>query len=244
MIIKCLAIDDEPVALEKLKTYIGRIPYFELAGVCEGTHEATNFIGETDVDAIFIDINMPDVNGLDFIRTLSDPPLVVFTTAHAEYAVESYKVRAVDYLLKPYGFEDFQRASANLYRQFRLLDRNKEKDSSVCRSESGILYLKVDYRYVRVSLDDITYIEGMNEYLKVHLSDGSSLLTHTTFRLINECLPSNFLQVHRSYVVNMNKIKEVERAVILMSDGARISVSESNRDSFMQYLQSHSIRKQ
>lgn len=243
MNIRCIAVDDEPMALDKLKNYIQRIPYLELAAVCEGTYEAMQVMASEQVDALFIDINMPDVNGLEFVRALADPPLVVFTTAYAEYAVDSYKVRAVDYLLKPFGFEDFQRACGNILKQWNLLHLDTSSQAAPEIQEKDFLYLKVDYRYVRVALDDIIYIEGMNEYLKVHIISGDPLLTHTTFRQINECLPDHFLQVHRSYVVNMKHVKEVERSIILMTDGTRISVSDSNKENFMQYLQEHSVRK-
>ena len=239
MKLRCLAVDDEPMALDKLKSYIERVPYLELVGACEGSYEAMQFLENSLVDAMFIDINMPDTNGLEFVRALSHPPMVVFTTAYAEYAVESYKVRAVDYLLKPFGFMDFQRAAENLRDQYNA----QKRETSDFRQEDGFIYLKVDYRYVRVAMDDIVYVEGMNEYLKVHKVTGAPLLTHMTFRQMLEYLPDSFLQVHRSYVVNMKHVQEVERSVATMTGGQRISVSDSNKDAFMHYLQKHLVRK-
>lgn len=244
MKIKCIAVDDEPMALDKMKNYIERIPYLELAGICEGAYEAMRILLSEKIDAIFIDINMPDMNGMEFIKNLADPPMVIFTTAYADYAVESYKVRAVDYLLKPFGFSDFRRAADNLQKQFELMHQRSEGMSKAAPSqESDVLYLKVDYRYVRVPLKDVMYIEGMNEYLKVHLTEGDPVLTHTTFRQIKERLPENFIHIHRSYIVNMTHVKEVERTVALMSDGARIPISESNKDSFMEYLLTYTLKK-
>ena len=237
MRIRCIAIDDEPLALDKLKNYIERIPFMELVALCASTTEAMQVMSEAEVDAMFVDINMPDVCGMEFVRALSDPPLVVFTTAYSEYAVDSYKVRAVDYLLKPFGFEDFQRAACNLQKAMPT----SGVPQPACVLDA--LFLKVDYRYVRVALNDVIYVEGMNEYLKFYLTSGDPLLTHTTFKQLNECLPDCFLQVHRSYVVNMNHVREVERSVILMSNGAHVSISDSNKDAFIQYLQKHSIRK-
>lgn len=239
MKLRCLAVDDEPMALDKLKSYIERVPYLELVGACEGSYEAMQFLENSSVDAMFIDINMPDTNGLEFVRALSHPPMVVFTTAYAEYAVESYKVRAVDYLLKPFGFTDFQRAAENLRDQYNA----QKRETSDFRQEDGFIYLKVDYRYVRVAMDDIVYVEGMNEYLKVHKVTGAPLLTHMTFRQILEYLPDSFLQVHRSYVVNMKHVQEVERSLATMTGGQRISVSDSNKDAFMHYLQKYLVRK-
>lgn len=239
MSIKCLIIDDEPMALEKLGSYIGRIPYLELVGSCSCAYDAMKLLQESQVDAIFVDINMPDVNGLEFVRALTDPPLVVFTTAYPDYAVDSYKVRAVDYLLKPYGFEDFQRTAGNLQKQFSLL----QQGTAVSAEPSDVVYLKVDYRYVRVRIDDIIYIEGMNEYLKIHVKGMDPLLVHTTFRQMLESLPTSFLQIHRSYMVNMNHVVEVERSVILLDNGVHVSVSEGNKETFMQYLLKRSIKK-
>lgn len=244
--IRCVAVDDEPMALEKLNNYITNIPYLELVALCESTYEALNVLASQKVDAIFVDVNMPDVNGLDFVKSLVDPPLIIFTTAYAEYALDSYKVNAVDYLLKPFGFSDFQHASSKLYKQYILIHPELQEESS-CVSNSDasddFIYFKVDSRYVRVEFKDIMYIEGMNEYLKIYLTAGTPFLTHITLKQVKENLPENFIQVHRSYLINLCHVKEVERSVVQMTDGCRISVSESFKDSFMQYLQKHSLKK-
>lgn len=238
MSIRCIAIDDEPMALEKLKSYIQKIPYMELVAACDSPADAIQIMSDTAVDAVFVDINMPDMNGLDFVKVLPEMPLVVFTTAYSEYAVESYRVRAVDYLLKPYTFEEFQRAAEYVQQQWLA----KQK-APVAPADSDNVFLKVDYRYIRVSLKDIVFIEGMNEYLKIHLVSGDPYLVHTSFKQINNHLPENFLQVHRSYVVNVNHICEVERSVILLKGGKRISVSDSNKDMFMAYLKNRSLSR-
>lgn len=238
MNIRCIAIDDEPMALEKLKSYIQKIPYMELVAACDSPADAIQIMSDTAVDAVFVDINMPDMNGLDFVKVLPEMPLVVFTTAYSEYAVESYRVRAVDYLLKPYTFEEFQRAAEYVQQQWLA----KQK-APVAPADLDNVFLKVDYRYIRVSLKDIVFIEGMNEYLKIHLVSGDPYLVHTSFKQINNHLPENFLQVHRSYVVNVNHICEVERSVILLKGGKRISVSDSNKDMFMAYLKNRSLSR-
>ena len=236
MSIKCIAIDDEPMALEKLENYILKVPYLELVAACSNPCDAMQVMAENRIDALFIDINMPDINGMDFIKALPDPPMVVFITAYSEFAAESYKVRAVDYLLKPYSFVDFQRAAE--YVRMRYEDMQQEN-----RVADDLIFLKVDYRFVRVSLRDIVYIEGMNEYLKVYLKSGDPLLVHTTFKQMNGHLPENFRQVHRSYVVNVNHVMEVERSTVLLEGGKRISISESNKDAFMSYIGKYLIRK-
>ena len=238
MSIRCIAIDDEPMALEKIKSYIQKISYLELVAACDSPADAIQIMSDTAVDAVFVDINMPDMNGLDFVKVLPEMPLVVFTTAYSEYAVESYRVRAVDYLLKPYTFEEFQRAADYVQQQWLA----KQK-APVAPADSDNVFLKVDYRYIRVSLKDIVFIEGMNEYLKIHLVSGDPYLVHTSFKQINNHLPENFLQVHRSYVVNVNHICEVERSVILLKGGKRISISDSNKDMFMAYLKNRSLSR-
>ena len=229
MNIRCLAIDDEPMALDKLKNYIERVPYLELVAACSCPSEAMQVMAENTVDAIFLDINMPDISGVDFVKGLAEPPMIVFTTAYAEHAVESYRLRAVDYLLKPYSFVDFQRAAELIRSRFVA-----KQDGFASKPEDDFIFLKVDYRYVRVRFSDIVYIEGMNEYLKV---------VHTTFKQLNGYLPDYFLQVHRSYVVNVKHIIEVERSVILLEGNKHISVSDSNKDAFMSYINQHAVKK-
>lgn len=238
MNIRCLAIDDEPMALDKLKNYIERVPYLELVAACACPSEAMQVMSENAVDAIFLDINMPDINGVDFVKGLADPPLIVFITAYSEHAVESYKLRAVDYLLKPYSFVDFQRAAELIKSRFTA-----KQDEVASKPEDDFIFLKVDYRYVRVKFSDIVYIEGMNEYLKIHTISGDHLLVHTTFKQLNGYLPEYFLQVHRSYVVNVKHIIEVERSVILLEGNKHISVSDSNKDAFMSYINQHAVKK-
>lgn len=238
MNIRCLAIDDEPMALEKLKSYIDKVPYLELVAACECPSDAMEYMKDNEVDALFVDINMPDINGMEFVKGLSGSQMVVFTTAYSDYAVESYKVRAVDYILKPYTFVDFQKAAQSLLQCWKA----RQQDEKAADMDDNI-FLKVDYRYVRVSLRDIVYIEGMNEYLKVHLISGDPLLVHTSFKQMNGHLPDNFLQIHRSYVINVNYIREVERSMVLLEGGKRISISDSNRDAFMAYLKARSISR-
>lgn len=236
MNIRCIAVDDEPVALEKLRNYIDRIPYLELVAACEGPFDAMQVLADTAVDAVFVDINMPDLNGLDFISSLEHPPLVVFTTAYSEYAVESYRVQAVDYLLKPYGFDAFRRAADRVLKRFECRPRKVGDDDS--------LFVKVDYRWVRVASDDIRYIRGCDDYLQIHLRDkATSLLTYSTFAAIRDALPSRFLRVHRSYMVNMEHVIEVERGGIVLDKDTRIPVGDSYRETLTEYLKRHSIGK-
>ena len=207
--IRCLAIDDEPLALQQIVTYINKVPFLELAAQCQSAVEAREFLEHDTVDAIFCDINMPDLNGMDFVKSLAAPPLVVFTTAYSEYAVEGFRVNAVDYLLKPFGLQDFLRAA----------NRLKERLSESAGTDSDdTLFLKTDSRIVKVALSDIRYIEGMSEYLKVWLdSQPKPIITLLSMKKMEEYLPTSFMRIHRSYIVNLTKIQEVNKNRVILT---------------------------
>ena len=201
MKLRTLIIDDEPIALEKLRNYIRKTPFLELAGECRSGLEALEFLNGAEVDLIVTDINMPDLNGLDFIRALPSPPPVIFTTAYADYAVDSYKVSAIDYLLKPYDYAAFHRAAT------KARDRLAGPAAPASLPAPRSIFLKVDYRHVRVNLDEIVYIKGFGEYLQVFLANRESpLTTLSSFAAIMERLPADFIQVHRSFIVNINRV--------------------------------------
>ncbi len=234
--IRCLAIDDEPMALQKLENYIGKIPFLELVALCESPFEAMQEMANTTVDAMFVDINMPDLNGMEFISSLSHPPLVVFITAHANYAAESYKLSAVDYLLKPYDFADFQRAVNKLVERCLL---------ETPAPASTHLLVKEGYKYVNIKIADILYVKGMNEYVQIFSLErvGKPIVAYITMKQLKEKLPSNFLQVHRSYIVNMDHVKEIERMRITIDEETLIPVSDNYRKDFVEFLHAHSLEK-
>ncbi len=234
--IRCIAIDDEPMALEKLDAYIGKVPFLQLVALCESPFEAMPFLTEQQVDAMFIDINMPDLNGMDFIASLPVRPLIVFTTAYAEYAVTSYQFAAVDYLLKPFDFATFQRAANKLYKQLAIAGNVEANDDDT-------IYVKVDYRYVNVRIADIIYVKGMSEYVRLFVGGGKPLTAYITMKQLKEHLPSHFLQVHRSYIVNMRQVREIERMRIVIDEDTRIPVGENYKKEFLDYLDSHSLNK-
>lgn len=237
MKIRCIAVDDEPMALEKLKNYIEEVPYLKLIAACRGVHEAKEALDADDVDALFIDINMPDTNGMDFVKEMQNPPMVVFTTAYSEYAVESYKVRAVDYLLKPYDMDDFQRVAENVF------DRWSQDIQPKAVSEDGFVYLKTGTKILRESFDNIEYIEGMNEYLKVHPIEGDPYLTYATFKSLVKFLPETFFQVHRSYLVNMKYVLEIEKSTVKLKGGTTLPIGGIYKESLMTYIKKHLVQK-
>lgn len=235
--IKCLAIDDEPLALKQLATYISKIPYLELVGECQSAHDAKTIMGSEVIDAIFIDINMPDLNGMDFVKSLAAPPLIVFTTAYSEYAVEGFRVNAVDYLLKPFGLQDFQRTALRL--KTRLEERGVKSEESSVKNEENFLFLKTDYRVVKVNIADIRYVESMSEYLKVWIEgERKPVITLLSMKKMEEKLPDSFMRIHRSYIVNLNKIQEVNKSRIILDADTYLPLGDLYKEAFQSFLTS------
>lgn len=236
-----LIIDDEPIALEKLRNYVAKVPFLQLVAACDSPIEAAETVAREKVDLIFTDINMPDLNGLEFVESLRVPPMVVFITAFDNYAVESYRLSAIDYLLKPYSFADFQRAANKALDLYRLKNLETPRESPASSSDDS-LFVKIDYRFVNVKMSDIRYIKGYGEYLQIFTVDREQpLVTLSSFSAIAGRLPASFVQVHRSFIVNMDRAEGVERGRIVMDTETYIPVSDGFRDTFQAYLNSHSV---
>ena len=241
--IRCLAIDDEPLALQQLVSYISKVPFLELAAQCQSALEARAFLENDTVDAIFCDINMPDLNGMDFVKSLTVPPLVVFTTAYSEYAVDGFRVNAVDYLLKPFGLQDFQRA-ANRLRERCESTPPPSPLRTITSPEDDVLFLKTDYRIVKVSIHDIRYIEGMSEYLKVWLEgEPKPIITLLSMKKMEERLPDYFMRIHRSYIINLTKIKEVNKSRVIMDADTYLPIGDLYKEAFQAYLSKNILGK-
>ena len=236
-----MAIDDEPLALQQIATYIGKVPFLELTAQCQSAVEARQFLENDTVDAIFCDINMPDLNGMDFVKSLTTPPLIVFTTAYAEYAVEGFKVAAVDYLLKPFGLQDFQRAANRLQER---LESPSSLLSPLSSENDAVVFLKSDYRIIKVAINDIRYIEAMSEYLKVHLrNEQKPITTLLSMKKIEERLPHNFMRIHRSYIVNLDDIREVNKNRVILDADTYLPIGDIYRENFQQYLDTKFLGK-
>ena len=241
--IRCLAIDDEPLALQQLVSYINKVPFLELAAQCRSAIEARQFLENDTVDAIFCDINMPDLNGMEFVKALMAPPLVVFTTAYSEYAVEGFKVNAVDYLLKPFGLQEFQRAANRLKERMEGAAMAAE-NTPAKETEDDTLFLKTDYRIVKVSISDIRYVEAMSEYLKVWLEGQSKpIITLLSMKKMEERLPDTFMRIHRSYIINLTKIQEVNKNRVIMDADTYLPIGEMYKDAFQAYLDTKFLGK-
>jgi two-component system, LytTR family, response regulator LytT len=238
MIIRCLALDDEPLALEKMGNYISKTPFLELAGSCRSGFDAIDFLSKNRVDLIFADINMPDINGLDFVKSLQDKPQIVFITAFSEYAFEGFRVNALDYLLKPIGYNEFLKAANKARIFFETIRASRYEDDE----NKDYLFVKSEYKIVRISLGDIIYIEGMREYVRIHLTTGKSLMPLISLRVLEEQLPSSrFMRVHRSYIVNLEKINTIDHSRIIFDGKVYIPVSEQYKDYFQKFINFHSL---
>ena len=250
--IRVLAIDDEPLALQQLEAYIRKIPFFTLCKACMSALEAQEVMEQEVVDAIFCDINMPDLNGMDFVRQLAAPPLIVFTTAYAEYAIEGYRVNAIDYLLKPFGLQDFQRAALKVKEQYELrhVATHEEPTArpstapSASKGDDDTVFVKTDSRTLRIAISDIRYVEAMSEYLKLHLeSQPKPVVTYLSMKKMEEFLPQNFMRIHRSYIVNLDKVREVNKNRVIMGPEEYLPIGENYRDRFNDYLDNRTLTR-
>lgn len=241
--IRTLVIDDEPLALQQLADYVGKIPYLTLVGECQSVLEARDIIAREQIDAIFIDINMPDLNGMDFVRSLAAPPIVVFTTAYSEYAIDGYKVDAADYLLKPFSLDDFRKAAQRVKRRYDMemaadlpLPPADAQTEEKALHDDDTIFLKTEHRVVRVNIADIRYVEGMSEYLKVHLENERPIIMLLSMKKMEERLPSSFVRIHRSYIVNMKKVKEVTKNRIVMDADTYLPIGDIYKEALTSYL--------
>ena len=242
--IKVLAIDDEPLALKQLVNYISKVPFLQLAGQCNSALEAQKLLEQEMIDAIFCDINMPDLSGMDFVRQLAAPPLIVFTTAYSEYAVEGFKVNAVDYLLKPFSMNDFLRAAMKVQEQYNLRHQNAPQQQSSPVQDDGTIFVKTDYRVVRIAIADIRYVEGMSEYLKIHLEGQKPIITLLSMKKMEDYLPSTlFMRIHRSYIVNLQKIQEVNKNRVILDADTFLPIGDLYKDHFNEYLEQKFLGK-
>ena len=242
--IRCLAVDDEPLALKQLVTYIEKVPFLELAAQASNALEARAFLQQETVDVMFCDINMPDLNGMDFVKSLAAPPLVVFTTAYADYAVEGVRVNAVDYLLKPFGLDEFRRAAERV-RERSLTPapsqgggaQSAQTSPSLGSGGGDSLFVKSDYRVIRIEISKIRYVEAMSEYLRIYLEgEAKPVITLLSMKKIEERLPDSFMRIHRSYIVNLDKVQEVNKNRVILDQDTYLPIGDMYREAFQQYL--------
>jgi DNA-binding LytR/AlgR family response regulator len=232
--IRVIALDDEPLALRLVTGYIQKTPFLELAGEFDNPISAMEFLEQESVDLIFLDIHMPDLSGTEFARSLNKASKIIFTTAYEKYALEGYKLEAVDYLLKPFSYEEFLVAAQKAR---KVIELELKAATNTIEANSEFLFLKSDYKIRRINFNDILYIEGLKDYIKVFISgEKKPILSLNSLKHIEEKLPtSRFMRVHRSFIVNLNKIETIERFRIIF-DETYIPVGDQYKEKFQQFL--------
>lgn len=241
--VRCIAIDDEPLALRQIKSYIERTENLELVANCRNAYEAQQVLEKQSVDLIFVDINMPDMNGLDFVRSLTSMHYIVFTTAHAEFALEGFKLNAIDYLLKPFSYEEFMKASQKVMSLVDLVERCHAAESAIAQNEAEeadkeFISVKADYKTQLVKIADIVYLESAGEYVRLHIEDNTTITTLFRLKNMETTLPQDtFLRVHRSYIVNLKRIASYTKGRIFLDNGEYIPLGENYKERFFEIFQ-------
>lgn len=238
--ITCITIDDEPLALKQLDSYVKRTPFLQLTGSFHSATEAKEFIHENPVEVIFTDINMPDCSGMQFVKELENPPLIVFSTAYEEYAVESFRVDAIDYLLKPYSYQDFLKAALKVkqYHEWKSTENGKSEGGAT----DEYFFVRADNQNAKIIIDEILYVEAMSEYIRIHFKEGKSLMTFMSIKLMMETLPNDrFMRIHRSYITSLENIKSFRRNELELNDGTVLPVSATYKEELQKYIETKTV---
>jgi DNA-binding LytR/AlgR family response regulator len=237
MTLKTVVVDDEPRALKLIVDYVNKTPSLELVAHFQNAIEALTYLNQHQVELLFLDIQMPDITGLELLDSLQTRPMVVFTTAYPEYAVEGFQLEALDYLVKPIMFPRFIKATNKALKQAELTNpQPQEVASGQPPPESGYLFVKVDSHWTRLQLSDIRYIEGNGDYVAIHLVNKSKILSLQTLTQMMARLPDcDFYRVHRSFIVNLKHVDTVEKDHLLIGD-ADITIGKSYRNGFLKLI--------
>ncbi|MGE4288266.1 MAG: LytR/AlgR family response regulator transcription factor [Salinivirgaceae bacterium] len=239
---KCIIVDDEPLAVDIITSFVEKVPHLELCASTNNALEAIELIAKHNADLIFLDIQMPNLSGIELVKTLNNPPLIIFTTAYSNYALDGFELNAVDYLLKPIPFDRFIKAVNKAMELFRLRNAtSNQKVQKESEPEPDFIMVKADYSMVRVGLDQILYIEGLKDYLKIVLANGKPILTLNSLKNYEERLPqSQFIRVHRSYIVAVNKIESIQKHRIVIGKD-RIPIGDNFKEAFYQRMDKNNI---
>ena len=242
MIIKCAIVDDEPLAVNLLASYVEKIPFLELWGKYNNATDALHGIGEQPVDLLFLDIQMPELNGLELSKMIPENTRIVFTTAFDRYAVDGFRVNALDYLLKPISYADFMEACNKALQWFQLVQQSEQPATATPAAaapaeEPRSIFVKSEYKLLQINLDDIRYIEGLKDYVKIYTEQSPHpILSLMNMKAIEQMLPaSRFIRVHRSFIVQKSKIREIERNRIVFGD-VYIPIGDSYKQAFQDFI--------
>ena len=245
MKLTCYVIDDEPLAVSLLESYVKKTPFLALEGTFNSAIHALTAISDHPVDILFLDIQMPELNGLEFSRIVGGETRIIFTTAFERYAADSYKVNALDYLLKPISYPDFLTAANKALQWFEMTRKNTiqaDVTAIPVKEEIESIFVKTEYKLIQIALNKILYIEGLKDYVKIYTEDDiHPILSLMSMKTMEEMLPSkNFIRVHRSYIVQAQKIKVIERNRIVFGK-AYIPISDNYKPRFMEFLSQRSL---
>jgi len=233
MKLRTIAIDDEPLALKLVCDYIGKTPYLELVGAFDNPLDAVDFLSKEEAELIFVDIQMPDLTGIEFTRSLEEEHKIIFTTAYEKYALEGFKLNAIDYLLKPFSYEEFLKAAGKAHKRAEL----EATALPSIEANNQFLFLKSEYKIRRINFNDILYIEGLKDYIKVYVDgEDKPILSLNSMKSLETKLPEEkFMRVHRSFMVNLDKIATIDRSRIVFGKNY-IPVSDQYKAKFQEYL--------
>lgn len=235
MILNCAIIDDEPLAVDILKSYVEKTPFLNLTGAYNSAVAAIKSLREQPVDVLFLDIQMPELSGLEFAKLMPKETKIVFTTAFSQYALDGYEVDALAYLLKPISYDIFLKAAKKALDWFTTVDKYETY------LKDRFIFVKSDYKLIRVNLDDILYVEGLKDYVRLYLENGDKIMSLINMKTLEDNLPKpEFLRTHRSYIVHMNKIQSIDRLRMVFGD-VYIPISDSYKDSVLAYFDKHTL---
>jgi len=238
--ISCLIVDDEPLALDLLEKYIRKTPFLDLKSRCSSAIEAMEVLNSSKTDLIFLDIQMPELSGIELSKFIGSEIKIIFTTAFSEYALEGFKVCALDYLLKPFNYEEFLRASYKAKEWFEL--KHAREDSQLVHDDNFI-FVRSDYKTVKINLSEVIYFEGLKDYVKIWIEGNPKpILTIMSLKSLEEVLsPSKFMRIHRSFIISLDKIQMVERSQVIINSKIRISIADQYRDKFQEFITGRSL---
>lgn len=242
MNLRCAIIDDEPLAVSLLESYVQKTPFLKLVGKYNSPLTAMAGIKSNPVDLLFLDIQMPELSGMEFAKLVDQETRIIFTTAFGQYALESYRTNALDYLLKPISYKDFLDAANKGLQWFELSKAKSMRDEEITPAESKeFFYVKSEHRLIKINMEEITFIEGLKDYIRINLEGKKPILSLMRMRSLEDFLPADrFMRVHRSFIVNLEKIEVMERARIVFGKNY-IPVSDNCIETIREYIQKHSI---
>ena len=237
MKMRCIIIDDEPLAVDVLETYLNQIEGMEIVAKCNNPLDAITIFNKHQVDLVFLDIEMPNVTGLDLVKTVENIPQFIFTTAYPQYALEGFELNATDYLVKPIPFQRFLKAVSRAKEKYELEKSTRtQSNTSSEENNNDFIFIKSEYENIKVNLQDIEYIEGLKDYIKIHFKEQTkTLLTLSSFKAILEKLPSNFIRTHRSYIINIDCIRAIQKTNVVIND-IRIPIGETYKKAVLKKL--------